>query len=96
MNVFTKLPDEIIPVSMDFINLVNNTENIILLAMKVKDLSNVDLTDSFISNYAIDGTECKAAIKSGTLGKHYKITFLASTDEGNVYGDVVHMLIAEY
>jgi hypothetical protein len=91
--LFTKQPDEIIPISMDFQYLLNNTETISTLSVKTYDESNVDTSSTMVSNAAIDNEICKATIQNGTDGARYKITFKITTDEGNVYEEDVLMKI---
>jgi hypothetical protein len=95
INIFTKQPDEIIPISVDYVLLLNDTETISSLSVSAVDESGESATSTIIYNSVIDGDVCKAVCKSGTDGSRYKITFKATTSEGNIYEEDVFMKVYE-
>ena len=94
INIFTKQPDEIIPISVDYVLLLNDTETITSLSVGAVDASAVNVTSTIIYNSVINGDECRATVKSGTDGYRYKITFKATTSEGNIYEEDVFMVVS--
>ena len=95
MNEFSKQPSEIIPISMNYYYLLNKTETITNLTVNVYDSDGADVTASIISNSYITDRVCNVTVKSGEDGERYKITIKASTDEGNLYEEDVHMQVTE-
>ena len=95
INIFTKQPDEVIPISVDYVLLLNDTETISSLSVVAVDPTGENVTSDIIYNSVIDEEVCKAVCKSGTDGLRYKITFKATTSEGNIYEEVVFMKVYE-
>lgn len=96
LNVFEKQVSEIIPISMDYAQLLNDTETISSLSVTAFDPNDANVTSTIIYNYSICGDICKTTCKAGTDGVRYKITFKATTTEGNVYEEDVFMKVYEY
>ena len=85
LNSFFKQPDEIVPISVDYSDVINGTEEIITLTVKAYSMAGVDVTTTLISSSAFTDAICKAIVTAGTSRTKYKLTFVATTDEGNKY-----------
>ena len=95
MHVFTKQPSEIIPISMDFQYLLNDTETISSMTATAVDDDGTNVTSTIIHNYAISGDICKVTVKAGTDEIRYKITIKITTNESNIYEEDVFMKVYE-
>jgi hypothetical protein len=95
MNSFTKQPNEIIPISIDYVDVLDTNETIAALSVKVYDPSLSDLTSTMLFASSIDDTLCKASLQSGTSGNEYKVTFKVTTNTGSIYEEEVFMKVRE-
>lgn len=95
INLFSKQPSEVIPISIDYSLLLNDTETISSCAVTAYDPNGSNVTSTIVHNSSVDGSVCKATVKSGTDGVRYKITFKASTNELNLYEEDVFMKVYE-
>jgi hypothetical protein len=95
MNDFFKQPDEKYPISMDYTDALNATETISSVSVKAYTTYGAitDVSTTLIDTTSIEGNICNAVVKAGTTGAKYKITFKATTDEGNIYEEDVWMKV---
>ena len=95
MNIFEKQPSEIIPISMDFANLLDTGETITTLDVTITDSEDTDLTSTLLVGSAIVGSIAKVTVQSGTDGERYKITIQIVTSNSALYEEDVFMKVYE-
>ena len=93
INIFRKQPAEIIPVSVDFENVLETEEIISSLSAIAYDSAGLVVTSTIINATSIVSPKCYVTVKSGISGAKYKITFIATTNLGNVYEEDVFMSV---
>jgi hypothetical protein len=92
-NAFFKQPDEVETISMDYTRRLNSTETISSLSVTAATIAGVDATSTLIASSSISGVYCYAKIQAGTNNTKYKITFKATTSEGNIYEEDVLLTV---
>jgi len=63
------------------------------LTVKAYSMTGTDVTATLISSSAFTDALCKAIVTAGTSGTKYKLTFKATTDEGNLYEEDVFLRV---
>ena len=95
MNSFVKQPNEKIPVSVDFTDVIGTTESIESLTVSAYDSAGTDVTSTMIVSSEIQsGDVCLAYVQAGTTWSKYKITFKASTAL-SVYHEEVYIFVID-
>lgn len=96
MDNFTKQPNEVYTISIDFSNVLDddNSETISTYTL-IAYLSTTDVTSTVIDTSTNDTTTVRIRVKAGTTGNKYKITTLVTTNLGNVYEKDVLMKVCE-
>jgi hypothetical protein len=85
----TKKTSEIFPVSVDFENVLDSTESIVLGSSSVTavDSNGVDRTSVVIvgGSTTVSGTQLIAKVQAGADGMAYTLTFQAVTNNNNTF-----------
>lgn len=95
MNLFSKQPAEIFPISMDYQYRLQTGETITSATITATTNIGITATSSIISTQSISGTIVKVVVQNGINKNRYKITFRATTDESNIYEEDVYMDVLE-
>lgn len=95
VHYFVKQPNEILPISMDFVDLLDDNETITSKSIIAYDSSNADVTSTIIAASSILGTKIKITARNGTTTNQYKITIRATTSNGNLYEEDIYMKVLE-
>ena len=91
MNVFKKQVSEIVPISVDFTNLLATSETVASMTAVATDTDGTVVTSTIIDSNSITTPICYVTVKAGTSGTRYTITIVATTSSSNVYEEDVFL-----
>jgi len=84
-----KQPGEVVPVAMDFSNVLPTGETLQGTSdVKVYDADGVDKTSTMLTSKSVTSPKLNAIIKAGDSAKDYKITFIGITQNYRYEEDV--------
>jgi hypothetical protein len=101
---FKKQPNEKFPISIDFADDLQSSETISSAEVIAYDRDETDVSSTILSGVAsiVDGedqdgtTHANAkVVHAGTNNMRYKVTFRATTSDGNVYEADVFFIVKE-
>lgn len=95
MNQFSKQPNEIFPVSMDFSNSLDTGETISSKSVIAYNATNEVVTSTIVAASSIVDNTVKVTVKDGTSGTRYKITIRITTSNSNIYEEDIFMYVKE-
>jgi len=93
MKKFIKQSSEIIPITLDYSKMLQDSEIISTVEIAGYDSYGNNVSSSILDRYEIEGLAVKVVAKNGESTKRYKITVLVTTNQLNVYEEDVFMYI---
>jgi len=101
MESFSKYPNEQFPIEVDFADLLESSETIIVGSSSLNVFEdNVAETDVSAAMFVagslqVDGTKLIGKVKAGTAEQDYNVVFEAVTDGTNTYVCVVKLFVLD-
>ena len=96
--VYEKRPNEIVPLAVDFVNVVPNTETADSKSSSIKayDSSGVEVSSTLIDGTTLSAYKLTAKVKAGTDGQSYKIVYkLATSTSGYIWEEIVLLMVSD-
>lgn len=97
MSNFTKQPAEKRTIAVEYLNELPSGVTVVSGTVAAVDGNGVDVASTVLTSTTatISGTQARAQVKAGTSGVDYKITFLTTLSNTDIWEDDILMQVRE-